>query len=213
MLADRPWGWRPLARLVFAIDERLRLQNGVFDYVRHSDCIFRAKIDAVTEAICLPDGVGLRPGDRILELHFRNEHFPKMDAKGATIGWAIRTTKLLDLSLRELAEFLDRRPEFDDIAVVRAIMPVRGASQAGQFERIAVRLGFNLAPTPPPQGLERLRNLGQNAFALLLVLAGNPNAARPGILWRRGVSAFLSRQAMNQRYLERALRVPSESRQ
>ena len=116
------------------------------------------------------------------------------------MGWAIRATKLLDVSFRELAAFLDGHAEFDNIAAVRAIMPLRGMDQIGQFERIATRFGFTLAPNPPPRGFDRVRALGQNMLALLLVFAGNPRAASADILWRRGVSAFLSRQALDARY-------------
>jgi hypothetical protein len=203
---------RSFARLVFALDERLRRRYGVFDYVRHTDCIFRVRVDIVTEPIVLPDGVDLSPGDRIIELHFRNEYFPRMDGKGATMGWAIRATKLLDVSFRELAAFLGGRAEFDNVAAVRATIPLRGVDQLGQFERIATRFGFTLAPDPPPQGLDRVRQLGQNTLALLLVLAGNPQAARADILWRRGVSAFLSRRALDARYREDPVQMASGNR-
>jgi hypothetical protein len=209
VLAKKPLDQGSLARVVFALDERLRRRYGVFDYVPHADCIFRAKVDVVTEPIALPDGAGLSPGDRIIELHFRNEYFPRMDEKGATMGWAIRATKLLDVSFRELAAFLANCSEFDNIAAVRAVMPLRGMDQIGQFERIATRFGFTLAPDPPPRGFDRVRVLGQNALALLLVLAGNPRAASGDILWRRGVSAFLSRRALDARYRGHPIQVPS----
>jgi len=212
VVANQPPGRRSIARLVFALDERLRHRNGVFDYVPHPDCLFRAKVGAVAEAVSLPDGVRLRPGDRIIELHMRNEHFPQMDARGPTIGWALRIAKLLDRSFRELAEFLDERPEFDDIAGVRAVM-LRGDGQIEQFERVMARFGFSPGPNPPPRGIKaRARNLGEKIFTLLLILAGNPQAARPDILWRRGVSAFLSRRALEERYRGRLAEATSGSR-
>lgn len=208
MLARKPLDQRSFARLVFALDERLRRRYGVFDYVRHADCIFRVRIDAVNEAMSLPDGVWLHPGDRIIELHFRNEHLPKMNEKGATIGWAIRAAKLFDISLRELALFLGGHDEFDDIAGVRAIMLLRGAKQIEQFERIVTRVGFQLAPNPARRGLKQwARGLGENVFTFFLVLAANPRAARAGVLWGRWASAFLSRQALEARYRERSIQL------
>ena len=211
MVANQPLGRRSLARLVFALDERLRHRNGVFDYVLHSDCMFRVKIDAVDEAMSLPDGVRLWPGDRIIELHFRSEHFPQMDARGATIAWGRRAAKLVDRSFRELADFLDERPEFDDIAGVRAVM-LRGGGQIEQFERIMARFGFSPAPNRSPRGLKRAKGFGDKILVLLLTLAGNPRAARLNVLWQRGVSGFLSRRALEERYRRRPAQVSSGSR-
>ena len=200
---------QPLARLVFAVDERLRRRNAVFDYSDHPDCMFRVKITALTGDVGLADGVWLRRGDRIIELHFRNEHFPRMDRNGATIKWASKAKRRIDLSLRELCVFLNNRAEFDDIAGVRATMPVLGLAQLGEFERIAARFGFELARNLSPSdfGDEMLR-LGRNALGLLLVLAGNPEAARFDILWRGAATAFLSRRALDRRYLDRRLNQP-----
>ncbi len=201
MDAETQFGQRSLARVVFALDERLRRRNAVFDYAERPDCMFRAKIDRVARGISLANGVRLRPGDRIVDLHFRNEFFPRMDRSGATIGWALKTAKVMDLSFRELFEFLDGRAEFDDIAAVRAVMPLRSLGQVDQFEHIAARFGFELVPDMEPRGPGAwMQRLGQNAIGLLLVFAGNPRAARLDILWRRGATAFLSRHALDERY-------------
>jgi hypothetical protein len=209
VLAKPKFG-QPMARLVFAVDERLRRRNAVFDYSDHPDCMFRVKIAALTGDVRLADGVWLRRGYRIIELHFRNEHFPRMDRHGATIEWASRAKRRIDFSLRELCVFLNDRAEFDDIAGVRATMPVRGLAQLGEFERIAARFGFELARNPSPCGFGgRMLCLGQNALGLLLALASNPKAARFDILWRGAATAFLSRRALNQRYLDRRLNQPS----
>jgi hypothetical protein len=206
MLAQAPFGQRLIARFVFALDARLRRRNAVFDYTYHSDCIFRAKVDKVTREVSLGNGVRLRPGDRIVELHFRNEHFPRMDRSGATIGWALRTAKLMDISFRELFEFLEAHAEFDDIAAVRAVMPVRTPAQAARFEHIAARFGFELVPDQEPRSPQAwIQRFGQNTLGLLLVVAGNPRAVRLDILWRRGATAFLSRHTLEQRYRNSSL--------
>jgi hypothetical protein len=211
VLAEAPVGQRSLGRLVFALDERLRRRRAVFDYTRRSDCIFRAKVDKVAREVSLGNGVRLHPGDRIVELHFRNEHFPRMDRSGATIGWALRTAKLMDISFCELFEFLEARAEFDDIAAVRAVMPVRNPAQADRFEHIAARFGFELVRDLEPRGPRAwIQRFGQNTLGLLLVLAGNPRAVRLDILWRHGATAFLSRPALEKRYRKCSLH-PSDS--
>jgi YkoP domain len=206
----KPKFGQPIARLVFAVDERLRRRNAVIDYSDHPDCMSRIKITALTGDVPLADGVRLRRGDRIVELHFRNEHFPRMDRHGATIEWASRAKRRIDFSLRELCVFLNNRAEFDDITGVRATMPVRGLAQLGEFERIAARFGFELTRNLSPSGFAGwMLCVGQNALGLLLVLAGNPEAARFDILWRGAATAFLSRRALNRRCLDRRLNQPS----
>ena len=104
---------RSFARVVFAFDSRLRRRNGVFDYIDSPDCILRVKLERAGRRIVLPDGVRLDPADRIIELHFRNEYFPPMGVEGATVAWALRAARLMDLSLKELCEYVRSRSDLE----------------------------------------------------------------------------------------------------
>ncbi len=193
---------RSFARVVFAFDSRLRRRNGVFDYIDSPDCILRVRLERAGRRIILPDGIRLDPADRIIELHFRNEYFPPMDANGATVAWARRVARLMDLSLKELYKYLQGRSDLNDVAGIRAVMLLRSSDQAVQFERIASRFGFG--PVPEPDTLaRRLRRVGQNVVGLLLVLASNPRAARLDFLLRSGAPFFTSRRRLEERYRER----------
>jgi hypothetical protein len=190
---------RSFARVVFAFDSRLRRRNGVFDYFESPDCILRLKLDRAGRRIVLPDGVCLNPGDRIIELHYRNEHFPPMNEEGATVAWARRVTRLMDASLKELYKYLQGRSDLNDVAAIRAVMLLRGSNQAAQFARLASRFGFE--PVPEPDSLwRRLRGLGQNAAGLLLILAANPRAAHLDLLRCRRTPFFVSRRRLESRY-------------
>ncbi len=200
---------RSFAWVIFAFDSRLRRRNGVFDYIDSPDCILRVKLERAGRRIILPDGVGLDFADRIIELHFRNEYFPAMDAKGATFAWARRVARLMDLSLKELYKYLQGRSDLNDVAAIRAVMLLRSSDQAAQFERIASRFGFGPVPEPDTLG-RRLRRAGQNAVGLLLTLASNPGAARLDFLLRNGTPFFISRRRLEDRYRERAGRPSSD---
>ena len=122
------------------------------DYIDSPDCILRVKLERAGRRIILPDGVRLNSADRIIELHFRNEYFPAMDAKGATLAWARRVARLMDLSLKELYKYLQGRSDLNDVAAIRAVMLLRSSDQAAQFERIASRSASGPCPNPTRSG-------------------------------------------------------------
>jgi len=193
-----------VARLIFALDERLRRRNGIFDYDADGESLFRLKLVEAKRTIVLKDGVRLRPSDPILELHFRNEQMPPM-SRGATIVWAARLIKLLDLSLGELWEFLNRRSDLNEVAAIRAEWRLRSLDKLHQIERAALRFGFELVPGTDTLG-RRLLSIGPNAMGLMLVIASNPKAAHFDLLFQKPATLFLSRRALEQRYGHRVER-------
>lgn len=194
-------GRKHFQRLVFAIDERLRRRNEVFEYSRHPDCLFRIQFDKANQSLALSDGTRLHPGPRVVNLHLWNEHIPQMGRSGPTLGWARRMRHLLEFSLVELARYLHGKPELDDVVAVRANLTMGLAEQVPQLERIAGRLGFEAVPeSRRPSFAERLHRSGDNFLALLFALARNPAAARPAILLRDRRQVFLSRKVLDRRY-------------
>ena len=121
-----------------------------------------------------------------------------MGAKGATVAWARRVARLMDLSLKELYEYLQGRSDLNDVAAIRAVMLLRSSDQAAQFERLASRFGFEPVPEPDTLG-RRLRRVGQNVVGLLLILASNPRAAHLDFLLRSGAPFFISRRRLEER--------------
>ncbi len=106
----------------------------------------------------------------------------------------------MDLSLRELSKHLEGRPEFADVAAVRAVAPIRGEGPRRQITRIARRLGFELVPEADPRPTRRrLGHLGQNAVGLLLVLTSNPAAAHIDVLLRARAPPYISRRRLADR--------------
>ena len=199
---------RSFARVVFALDSRLRQRNEVFDYIDSPDCILRVKLVRAGRRNVLSDGVSVDPADRIIELHYRNEYFPSM-GDGMTVAWARRVARLMDVSLKELCQYLLTRSDLDDVAAIRAVTRL-SSGQTAQFERLAARFGFE--PVLEPDSLRgRLRGLGQNGIGLLLVVASNPRGAHLDLLLRPGSPFYISRCRLEERYRKRVGRKASET--
>ena len=97
-----PW----LADLLFALDGRLQRRHAVFEYTGNPVCIFRVDIACSPERLALHDGTRLQRGERIVRLHFWNEHVPPVPQDGATIAWARQMQHAIAISLQELACYL-----------------------------------------------------------------------------------------------------------
>jgi hypothetical protein len=125
-----------------------------------------------------------------------------MGVEGPTVAWARRVMRLMDLSLKELCEYLQSRRDLDDVAAVRAVTMMRNSTQAAQFEWLARHFGFE----PVPQSdayCGRLNGVGQKVVGLLLILASNPKAAHLDFLLSRGAQFFISRRKLEERYRSR----------
>jgi hypothetical protein len=195
--ADHPW----LQKSVSNLDAWLRRQQGVFEYVWARDCIFRVAINHLDRDLDLSDGVHLRSGDRVVNLHLWNEQVPPVPAAGATIAWARQMNRGLAVSLHHLAEYLAARPALDDIKAIRANMGFGTSQQGQQLARISGRYGFE--PAPKSGSVSRgaaIHRFGENVLISLMVLARSTAALRRDSLWRDRTEVFLSRQTLDERF-------------
>jgi len=194
---SHPW----LAELLFALDQRLRRGQAVFEYSQAPSCIFRLEIARAQRTLVLHDGPDVREGERIARLHFWNEHVPPVPRDGATIGWAHRMQQAIAEALRELARFLASRPDLGDIAVICADVPNATASQREKLARIMAHYGFEAILEREYLPIaERLRRFGENILISLIVFARNAAALRTDTLARVRLPIFLSRRTLMQRF-------------
>jgi hypothetical protein len=79
---DRPW----IGAMVCALDGRLRQRQGVIEYTRRPDCLFRIQIITSCANVILSDQTHVHPGDRLISLHVWNEQFPAFPVHGPTLA-------------------------------------------------------------------------------------------------------------------------------
>ena len=193
--SSSPW----LESAVLGFDRWLCRRNGVFEYSRHPQCMFRLAQQQVDDSLELADGTCVRPGTRALALHLWNEHVPSMGEGGPTVAWARRASRAIRTSLHELVRYLAERPDLTDVRVIYADMRVSGARQAARAARMLARYGFEAATG----SVDRRRlphRMADALLVLLLVTVINPRALRGGLLRHANLRIFMSRTVLEQRY-------------
>jgi hypothetical protein len=196
-----PYGRRWLVEALSAFDDRQRRRQAVFEYTSNPACIYRIDVTRASRAVTLRDGTFVRPGDRVVRLHFWNEQIPTLPEDGATIAWARRMQKAIGGSLEELARYLAAQPDLADIAAICGHVPSGTKSQSRQIARIMAYYGFEtILETEPLPFAERLHRFGENILISLIVLAHNAGALRSDTLARVRVPIFLSRRALDHEF-------------
>jgi len=194
---SHPW----LAKAIFALDTRLRRRLAVVEYTAHPSCIFRLGIARSRRALTLRDGTRLQAGDRVVELHFWNEHIPPIPPSGTTIRWAREAQQAMATSLRQLAQYLSSRPELHAISVICADVPSGTKAQSQQVARIMAHFGFEAFTEHEHLSIsERIHRFGENILISLTVFAQNAAALRLDTLSRVRVPIYLSRRALQERF-------------
>lgn len=189
-------GW--VGHVVFALDRLVRKRVGIYEYSTDDRCIFRVHRSHAQQSLSLKDGTRIRRGDPILMLHLWNEHMPCM-VKGPSVGWGRQVSRGIQLSLRELARYLQEDSTLKDVKAVCADMCLGTAEQRMQLSRIVGRYGFESARRGAGQpGV--VQRIGGKIMMFLLALVTNPSTLRAAIFLRAHQRIFLSRNALVRRY-------------
>jgi hypothetical protein len=195
----RQFSW--LEAMVAALDDRLRVRHGVIEYTNSPECLFRIQLAARNDDYVLSDGTCIRAGDRIANLHVWNELFPCFTGKGPTLAWARRVNQAFEISLRELAGFLDARSDLDDVIAICANMTFQPAERSAQLTRFVARFGFErIAAASSRSFRQQIHWFGENILISMMVLARNAAALRTDTLRRDRMLVFLSRRQLRRRY-------------
>jgi YkoP domain len=197
---------RPLwAEFIFAFDRWLQRRQGVFEYSQKPNCIFRIQLDRLYSEVVLSDGTFGRSGDRVINLHFWNEHIPAKPLAGHSFAWACRFSRNFAESLHELARFLISEPELSDINVIRANINL------DSLPRIAARHGFETILGPVRRSpWQRVHQFGENILYWLLTLACYSARAGPNKFWRKRQLMYLSRRVLGRKDIAASKHPPAE---
>jgi hypothetical protein len=194
---SHPW----LAEIIFALDVWLRRRQAIVAYSSHPSCVFRLGVARSRRMLLLRDGTRLKAGQRMIELHFWNEHIPPVPRNGATIRWARQMQKSISTSLRELAHYLSSRPDLRDISVICGNVPSATRAQCRQIEHIMGYYGFETVMESERLPLhESIHRLGQNILISLTIFAQNAAALRLDTLTRVRVPIYLSRRDLERKF-------------
>jgi hypothetical protein len=193
--ASRPtWlGW-----LVFELDSWLRSYQGVYEYTRHPSCLFRIQRNSAPTDLTLSDGTHIHPGDPILDLHLWNEQMPPLGAE-VTLAWARELSRDIQISIRELALYLARNHDLDDIVALRADMRLGTSDRTERLMHLSARYGFERVDERVMEA-GFLHQFGENILLFLLLLATNPVSLRKPMFWRDHAVVYLSRRLVEERY-------------
>jgi hypothetical protein len=190
-----------LRLFIFGLDSVLCHCQSIVEYTSDPNCILRIRLTSLNADIALSDGTCGRVGDRIIDLHFWNEHIPRMPRQGASIAWARQMHLCFCNSLRELARYLALRPDLDDVSIIRCNMGLGVREQSAQVVRLIARYGFEQVPGVAATTTgERIRWFGENILISLMVWVHNAAALRRDTLRRGRTQVFLSRRLLEQRY-------------
>jgi hypothetical protein len=193
---------RTARRAICALDALLRHLLGIYEFSQNPDCILRISRGRSRQERVLSDGTVVHVGDPVIELHFWNEHVPRMDAAGPDLAWGLRFYRRLRRSLVSLARYTRQTPGLDDVVAFHGELwftPEPGPQQCAAVLRA---LGFDFIPRPPPTNVwQRIARFFERLHVWALIWAFNPGSLKSKrLLTIEHGELWMSRKTLLQRY-------------
>jgi hypothetical protein len=192
--------------MVCGLDAWMRREQGMIEFCDDPGCILRVvRLPAEVE-LTLSDGVVVRRGDPILDLHFWNERLPQASAKPG-LGWGGRFGRQLMRSFGSLAHAIDADPRISDAVAIRGRLAFAGSRNREESERFG--RWFSLE-TPQATGREplgrRLHDAAEDIWLVALTYTFNPGGLRHRSVVRRREDLWMSRSTLAARHGPQAKR-------
>lgn len=155
------------------LDRILRSALGITEFCDSDACILRVALRRSQVDIALPDGTQVRKSDQVIELHFWNEHLPRVRECGSPFGWAVRFRSQMRFSLNLLADFAARERKFENVRAFSARMVLPLGGRWTKCASVAEDLGFTVTSLPRT-AWGRVHDALENFLIRALVWAFHP---------------------------------------
>jgi hypothetical protein len=184
--------------IVRAFDRSLCRLQGVFLFWDSPDCLFRAQITQAPREITLPSAV-IPAGEKVLALHFWNEHMPQIPPQGPTLAMALRGSRMVVNSFRVLAREMHRDPRMAGVQALGGATVLFAAGDDSSGEKLFKRLGFTIFPYQSPLG--RFGEFWENFYTWALMWAYNAVSLRQRhLLALRRTESWITAEEFLRRY-------------
>ncbi len=185
---------RVLRQVIRGIDAFLRRKLGIVEFEHGADALLRIGVGRAERDVALRDGTRLKRDDRVLELHFWNEHLLTLPPGGATLRWAAMTRRQLLRSLRALADHVQTAPDLLDVKALRIRPALASRNLVRNLSWIVAQHGFEAIPDArqPTAGSGALRWL-DSLWVWLLTWTYNPHSLRGRRFQRSRQEYWISR--------------------
>ena len=161
--------------IVRAFDRFLCRLQGVFVYWDDPECFFRVQIARAPHKIVLPD-TEVPAGEKVLGLHFWNEHMPVLPPEGGDLAMALRASRMVVRSFRVLAREMHRDPRMAGVKALGGATALFALGDDSGGEKLFTRLGFTMSPYQTPLG--RFGEFWENLYSWALIWAYNAISLR-----------------------------------
>jgi len=195
---------------VSALDWILRTALGIYEFSESPDCLLRIAIARAGRQVGMPDNLGLPRSNRLVDLHFWNEHFEALLRGKAPCTRARLICRHLEYSLGLLAAYLLAHPEIDaEMIHGRAVMPL--GDRFAKFKGVAQAYGFRVT-TSPVSGIGRFHDFWEDFLVRALLWAFNPGPARRRKLRLCRADVWIDHKTLMSRYLDNTDRAAAGAR-
>ncbi len=168
----------PARLLIITIDAILRHRMGIHAFSQTPHNIIRIARGRSRVAHTLSDGTRVQIGDPIIELHFWNEHLPRIGVDGPDLSWGRAFYRCVRRSLVDLACHVQDMPALADVVACRGELSFLLLGEPSHVSLVH-RLGFDFRYLPPPTGFRgRLRRAAEQGYSWALLWAYQPASLR-----------------------------------
>jgi len=126
--------------IVERVDRLLRNRLQIYEFTDQAACVLRISKNRASSYETLSDGVGIVPGDPLLELHLWNEHLGVAGFDYSVFAGGVEFLNRLRFSLMLLADHANLNEEWTDVKAVHACF----ATCLRRPERGFQHLGFTI---------------------------------------------------------------------